>query len=127
LAFVGDAASDLDASSYTAEGVLSASGAVSRQLAAARSESGSLGSSGAVSIAEAVELDHVEKFSKTLANGDSSDTFTLVTELSDISKAFLFFGVRDSQNTPSDCQVRGKITATDTVTFNRDGTSGDVR
>lgn len=73
----------------------------------------------------AVTLRQVEKFSVSFASGNSSKTYTLSTTLLDTAKAFLVFGVRDAANEPNRSLIRGQITNTTTVTFNRDG-SGAV-
>jgi len=62
-------------------------------------------------------LRHVEKF--TLTFSGVSDTVTLTTTLLDITKAFMVFGIEETSNAPQYGQVRGQITNTTTLTFNR--------
>lgn len=74
----------------------------------------------------AVTLLQVEKFTLQMGASDTSKNHTLVTTLTDTSKAFLVFGIRNSQNQPAYSQVSGKIASTTTVTFQRDTASGVV-
>lgn len=71
-------------------------------------------------------LRQIETGTATIANTASSGTVTLGTTLLDTSKSLLIYQVRLNGNRPADANIRGELTNTTTLTFNRDETAGVI-
>ena len=66
----------------------------------------------------------VQSGTATIAANNPSTTATLSPALADTAKAFLVFSMSVDDNRPEYTQVRGQITNTTTLTFQRDNTGG---
>ena len=75
-------------------------------------------------VAKAAVLSSVQNGSAVITNGTSITTVPITSV--DLSKSFLTFSVRLDNGSPADGQISGQITAANTLTFRRIGTSTNV-